>query len=297
MPTLRFGTSSWSEKSWVGPFYPAGTKPAAMLPFYAQHFDTVEVDSTYYRSPSWDMLRRWHDVTPPGFVLASKMPTECFLGSDDPRQLDPEQVLCGDHQRLGSVISAHLAGITQLKAKAGPVVIQLPWMHRDTFAGREAFLRRLDEYLGYLPRDVRIAVEVRNREYLHDELLDVLRKHGAALVLSEVRGMPPPADVADQLNVLTTGWFYARLIGDRSKVERLTKDRPPAERFGSVVLDQSASLGRWAHLVRTLASSADGFVYANNHYAGYGVETIRQLRALVEAAQDPPQPPTTDPQG
>lgn len=291
MPTLRFGTSSWSEKSWVGPFYPKGMRAGDMLAHYAQHFDTVEADSTYYRRPNWELIQRWHDVTPPGFVLSSKMPTECFLGSDDPRQLDAERVLCGDHLHLGSVVSAHLAGLSRLNDKAGPVVIQLPWMHRDTFAGREAFLRRLDEYLGHLPRELRFAVEVRNREYLHEELLDVLRKHGAALVLSDVRGMPHPADVAERLNVLTTSWFYARLLGDRSKLERLVKDRSPAERFGAVALDQSASLGRWAHLVRTLASSADGWVYSNNHFAGCGFETMRQLRALVEEQSGPTPPP------
>jgi hypothetical protein len=89
----------------------------------------------------------------------------------------------------------------------------------------------------------------------------VLRRHRIALALVEIRGMPHPADVVERMGVQTTDFFYARLIGDRSAVERITKT---LDRF---VLDRSASLGRWAHLLRVLAASADGFVYANWPFA------------------------------
>ena len=72
-PNLHLGTSSFSEESWIGPFYPAGTKPADMLPFYATKFRTVEVDSTYYRPPSLTMCQRWAAVTPPGFRFSLKV--------------------------------------------------------------------------------------------------------------------------------------------------------------------------------------------------------------------------------
>jgi len=69
--TLRYGTCSWSEKSWVGQFYPPGTKPVDYLRHYATAFDTVEADSTYYGIPPPDRVRNWAAVTPPGFVLSS----------------------------------------------------------------------------------------------------------------------------------------------------------------------------------------------------------------------------------
>jgi uncharacterized protein YecE (DUF72 family) len=212
-----------------------------MLAHYATQFDTVEADSTYYRAPGYDLVQRWSDVTPPGFALSSKLPLSCYLG-DDPREPDPATVMV-PHDFKGP-LGAHLAALTSLGDKAGPVV--------------------------------------RNREYLHADTLAVLKKHHAALVLNEVRGMPHPAVVAEKLDLLTTDFFYARLIGDRSKVERISKT------FDRVVIDQSASLGRWAHLVRTMASSADGFVYANNHFAGHGPATIRELRELVDSPAAPP---------
>jgi uncharacterized protein YecE (DUF72 family) len=279
MPALRFGTCSWSEKSWVGPFYPRGTKPAEYLGHYARQFDSVEVDSTYYACPPRERFERWAKDTPEGFVLSSKLPCASFLG-EDARELDAGRVLHIEEFR--PAIETYYAALAGLGSKAGPVVLQLPWMRPGIFRDVGEFLGRLDPFLAALPATPRIAVEVRNREYVHEELLAVLRKHRAALVLSEVRGMPHPADVAEKHAVSTTDFFYARLIGDRSAVERRTKT------FDRIVLDQAASLGRWAHLLRTLASSADGFVYANNHFAGHGPETARELRRLVEPAAEPP---------
>ena len=74
IPNLRLGTSSWSSEDWVGVFYRPGTPTANFLGEYARHFDTVEVDSTYYRSPSPPMVKNWRERTPPGFLFAAKFP-------------------------------------------------------------------------------------------------------------------------------------------------------------------------------------------------------------------------------
>jgi uncharacterized protein YecE (DUF72 family) len=71
---IRIGTSGWSYPSWRPGFYPAGLQPAEFLGFYAQHFDTVELNSTGYRLPSEDQFRRWADAAPDGFKFAVKLP-------------------------------------------------------------------------------------------------------------------------------------------------------------------------------------------------------------------------------
>ena len=71
---IRWGTSSWSEKSWVGPFYPPGTKPGDFLRYYATQFDTVEVDATYYAIPDERMVAGWERKLPEGFVFSAKFP-------------------------------------------------------------------------------------------------------------------------------------------------------------------------------------------------------------------------------
>jgi uncharacterized protein YecE (DUF72 family) len=71
---IRIGTSGWSYPSWRPGFYPADLQPAEFLGFYAQHFDTVELNSTGYRLPSEDQFRRWADAAPDGFKFAVKLP-------------------------------------------------------------------------------------------------------------------------------------------------------------------------------------------------------------------------------
>ncbi len=71
---LFVGTSSWTADGWVGSFYPPGCKPADFLPEYAKHFNTVEVDSTFYRIPSAQTVKQWSERTPRGFVFAAKVP-------------------------------------------------------------------------------------------------------------------------------------------------------------------------------------------------------------------------------
>ncbi|MGQ0551686.1 MAG: DUF72 domain-containing protein [Planctomycetota bacterium] len=273
MPS-RLGTCSWSEKSWVGPFYPARMKAGDFLAHYATQFDTVEADTTYYAVPAPAVVRRWAEVTPPGFVMSCKLARDAFLG-EDARQIDPARVL--QHAAFGEPLNAFSTSVANLGPKLGPVVIQCPWFRPEVFRDLAAFLARLDPFIAALPAGPRYVVEVRNRGWLHAELLDVLRTHRAALCLAEVRGMPHPADVAEKLELRTTDFFYARLIGDRSAVERLTKT------FDKLVLDKSASLDRWAGLIKVMGQDSDGFVYVNNHFAGHGPETVRQLAARLSA--------------
>ena len=71
---IRLGTSSWTGEGWLGSFYPAGSKPQDFLPLYAERFDTVEVDSTFYRIPAASAVRQWRERTPAGFTFAAKLP-------------------------------------------------------------------------------------------------------------------------------------------------------------------------------------------------------------------------------
>src|ERR671914_524881 len=72
MTTIRIGTCSWADEALSKYFYPPGTPSGERLPYYAQHFDTVEVDSTYYRLPVPEMVERWAERTPEDFVLHVK---------------------------------------------------------------------------------------------------------------------------------------------------------------------------------------------------------------------------------
>lgn len=276
MSEIFLGTSSWSSPGWVGPFYPKGSKPADFLAYYATRFRSVEADVTYYRVPSESMVMGWRDRTPDGFTVCAKFPRSIVHAGDGPKP-DAARVLVPEAVQADT--EAFLAAMSHLGDRCGPLVLQFPYFPVACFADASPFLDRLDEYLGSLPRTHRYAVEVRNRNYLSEPLTAVLRRHDAALVLSEMSYMPHPADVASRLDVVTTDFLYGRLIGDRKAVEARTK------RFDAIVVDQSASLRRWADLMSALTERAPRtWLFANNHYAGHGPETIRELGKLMGLA-------------
>lgn len=281
-PRFRFGTSSWSEPSWVGPFYPPGTKAADMLACYATRFDAVEADVTYYRVPGPSLVRGWERKTPAGFRVCAKFPRSIVHGGEGPKP-DPARVLVPE--AVAADLEAFLDAMRLLGEKRGPLVLQFPYFNREVFSGVEPFLERLERFLGALPSDFRYAVEVRNRAWIRAELLELLRAHRAALVWVDIAYMPHPAELAKELPLVTTDFVYARLIGDRKKVEAA------AERFDRIVIDQRPRLERWAELLRGLPTDVEEvFAFANNHYAGHGPATIRELAALVRGEAPPAAP-------
>jgi len=275
MGKLLFGTSSWSEKSWVGPFYPEGTPPGDYLSRYAARFATVEADVTYYRVPDRRLVEGWDRKTPAGFLLAAKFPRSVVHAGEGAAP-DPKALLVPAKVRKD--VDAFLAAMGRLGEKCGPLVLQFPYFNRKAFPGAGPFLERLDAFLDTLPGSFRYGVEVRNRAWIAAPLLEVVKRHKAALVLVEIAYMPHPADLAEELDLVTTDFVYARLVGDRKAVEEKT------DTFDRVVLDRSGPLERWAALLRKLLRRVPrAFVYANNHYAGHGPATIEELAALVRA--------------
>jgi len=276
MADLLYGTASFSEKSWVGAFYPEGTQPRDFLKYYATQFRAVEADTTYYGVPRESMVRGWADRTPEGFSICAKFPRG-IVHAGEGRTPDGESVLMWE--RVGQETGEFLERMRILGPKCGPLVLQFPYFPRGemTFGG---FVERLDVYLGQLPKGFRYGVEVRNRGFVKDPLLHVLRRHQVAYVASELPYMPHPADRARDLDLVTADFFYARLIGDRKEIDKRTKT------FDRVVLDATPSLRRWAEMLRGLADGVkEIYVFANNHFAGHAPATIRELVELVEQVE------------
>jgi uncharacterized protein YecE (DUF72 family) len=77
LPGILLGTSSFTAKGWEGSFYPKGMRSADYLKFYGTQFQTVEVDSTFYGTPSAATVEKWYEKTPPVFIFAAKIPQLC----------------------------------------------------------------------------------------------------------------------------------------------------------------------------------------------------------------------------
>ena len=258
---IRLGTSAFTAAGWEGSFYPEGMKPADYLSFYAQHFDTVEVDSTYYRTPSAATVRGWEAKTPPGFLFAAKVP----------QVVTHEKVLVDCEDEFQEFVER----MQLLGEKLGVLLLQFPYFNKKVFATGDDFLKRLEPFLKKLPRGVRFALEVRNKNWLGPKLVDLLRARSVALALSDHPWMPRPAEIAARLDPITADFTYIRFLGDRKGIEERTKT------WNKTIVDRRLELTEWANVCYKFnARGIAIFAYANNHYAGHAPATIRLFQEL-----------------
>ena len=267
---VRFGCSSFSSDDWVGPFYPAGTRPGDYLRHYAQKFDTVEIDATYYAIPRASVVDGWFDKTPDGFLICAKFPRSIVHAGRGPipdgeKILDPEETY---HER-----DQFLQVMSRLKGRLGTLVLQFPYFGKKACASEKPFLARLDRFLGDLPGEFDYAVEVRNRQWVTPELAHLLRKHSVSMVLVDQAWMPHADELMDRFDPVTGPLCYIRLLGDRKEIEAIT------ETWGEEVIDRRERLKRWnAVLERMVQKQVPSLVYVNNHYAGHAPATVRRLQ-------------------
>lgn len=273
---VRFGTSSFSWPDWVGPFYPLGTQPSAFLTKYARHFDTVEIDSTWYAIPNARVVDGWAAKTPPDFLISARFPRDIVHGGRGAKP-DGRVVLVPDVTYEARDL--FLEVMQRLGPRLGPLVLQFPYFNRSAFPSAGPFLERLDCFLADLPRDgFHYAVEVRNRAWMKSALRDVLAKHAVSLVLTDQAWMPHGDEVEKLFDPVTAEPAYVRLLGDRQAIEQITTT------WDREVIDNGPRLMRWVSLlVRMMDRGVQTLVYANNHFAGHGPATIRRLKAMFEA--------------
>ena len=259
--TLHLGTSAFTAAGWEGSFYPAGMKPADFLSFYATKFDTVEVDSTFYRTPSASTVRGWYAKTPKDFIFALKVP----------QQITHEKVL----HDCDADFKAFLAAADLLGEKLGPVLFQFGYFNKKAFAGLDEFLARLLPFLKKLPRGYKFAVEIRNKNWLVPKFVDALRERAIALTLIDQSWMPRPAEWFARFDPITADFTYIRWLGDRKGIEKLT------ETWDKTIVDRTRELQEWVkycHLVQKRGISI--YAYANNHFSGHAADTVKLFRSL-----------------
>ena len=261
-PLIHLGTSSFTAAGWSGSFYPKGLKPADYLPFYSEHFNTVEIDSTFYACPSPSTVRGWAQKTPDDFIFSVKVP----------QTITHEKVLVdceGEFEQFVRTVSI-------LEGKLGAMMLQFPYF--NTGLTPVQFVSRLKALLKKLPSGYKLAVEIRNKLWLNDRLGDLLREHNVALVLADRKWMPMPNELAETFDPITTHWTYIRWLGDRKSIEQITQT------WDRSVVDRTHKLSTWVDYCQQVQRRGVMiFAYANNHFGGHAPATIRQFRELWRA--------------
>ena len=185
---VRIGTSGWHYKHWLGVFYPDGTRPAEMFQFYARHFDTVEINNSFYRLPTANTFDNWRESSPPNFcyaVKASRFITH-MKKLKDPESSSAKFFLVAD----------------RLERKLGPILFQLPprW---------KLNIERLEEFLRMLPGEHQYAVEVRDETWLVPDVYKLLTKYNVAFCIHDFADMKVPREI-------TADFTYVRFHGPTS---------------------------------------------------------------------------------
>jgi uncharacterized protein YecE (DUF72 family) len=240
---LYVGTSGWSYQHWAGGrFYPKGLKPGDWLAYLAEHFRSVEVNSTFYRLPKEATVARWCAVTGGRFRFAVKL----WRLITHRKQL----VDCDDHLRDFFRVAGHFG------TKRGPLLVQLPpSLHKD-LSRVDAFLGRLRKAMGR--RGWRVAVEFRHASWADAEVTAMLDAHGVALCLADMPRCPfAEPGSAD--------FVYVRRHGPGGGY----RGRYAAEHIG----EDARQVRAW------LAAGREVYVYYNNDIGGHAVDNAHQLLA------------------
>ncbi len=240
---IRIGCSGWQYPEWRDLVY-GGAPPREWFDRYARTFDTVELNSTFYRLPAETTVARWATAAPRGFTYAVKLGA---FGTHRKKLGDPE-----------SWLPHHVDRFARLGAALGPTLVQLPprW-HRD--------VGRLERFLTLAPRELRWAVELREPSWLHDDVYDALARHGAALCIHDLLPAHP--------RILTTDWTYLRFHGPHAA------DAPYRDRYTGRRLWRVADrITEWA------TQGVDVHAYFNNDIGAAAVADARWLLRRLHQA-------------
>ena len=301
---IRVGTCSWADEALSKHFYPPGLKAGERLAYYAEHFDTVELDSTYYRLPVESMAERWVEQTPDEFVMHVKafgvmtrhpvkkeqLPTDL---RDEAPVDEKGRVDRPPREFRAEVFRRFREALEPLRAagKLGGILFQFPSyvVHKDLSLDYLAWAR---EQMG----DDEMLVEFRHaswyEEDVRSDVLAFLEDHGMSLVVVDAPKMEAK-NVPRTLLALTSPTLYVRFHGRNAETWNV-RGTSAAERFD--YLYSVEELREWVEPLRELAGQAQNAyaVFNNNNrspanggYVSQAATNAQMLKQLLQEARVP----------
>ena len=243
MAQIRIGCSGWSYESWRdGVFYPPRLASARRLGHYAERFDTVELNSSFYRLPTVAAAEGWARQTPQGFRFAVKVS----------RYLTHIVRLADTAEHLGLLLE-RIAPLIEA-GKLGPLLWQLP----PTFERDD---ERLAQALEELPTGFRHAFEFRHPSWFVDDVFALLRDRDIAFVIADRPDIGPLGT-----EELTAGFVYVRF------------HHGSHGRRGNY---SASELDAWAKRIRAWARRREVWAYFNNDWEGFAPRNGAALKELL----------------
>lgn len=257
MAIIYVGTSGYSFKDWIGNFYPEKIKSGEMLNFYAQHFNVVEINSTYYAIPKPSLFENMIKRTPEDFNFTVKANS----GMTHERT-DNKSVFDQFKEAIHPLIEAN-----RLKG----VLLQFPGAFRNTQQNR-TYLIKCKEIMSTLP----LIAEFRHVSWLNEPTFDFLKQIDVSFCAvdePELPGLLPPIAVA------TNKLGYVRFHG-RNKESWWSGDS--AQRYNYLYSDQE--LKDWLPKIKQLSDVTDElYLFFNNCHAGHAVRNAIRMQDIIHS--------------
>jgi uncharacterized protein YecE (DUF72 family) len=292
---LRIGTCSWADAALSKHWYPKGLPAGERLAHYAQHFDTVEVDSTYYRLPAEEMVARWAERTPDDFVMHVKafglmtrhpvkletLPPDL---RDDAPVDDKGRVERPSREFRGEVFRRFLEALEPLRSagKLGGILFQFPSyvVYKDASLD---YLRWAREQVG----GDEMLIEFRHVSWFdeehRDETLRFLEELGATNVIVDSPRIEGAKNVAQTVFALTSPTLYVRFHGRNAETWN-KRGGSAAERFDYLYSDEE--LEEWVDPLRELAGQAQqAYAFFNNNSTSPDGRGGRMAQAAANAKE------------
>lgn len=255
------GTCAWSFDDWRDVFYPRELPRNRWLEFYAAHFPAVEMDSSFYHLPSAQTVDHWSALTRPGFRFCPKLPKSL---SHEKRLEDPAPEI-----RLMQQLAAELG------PRWGCALVQLP----PSLMARPHEERVLRNFLRAWPADLSLAVEFRHESWETARAARMLEDRGVAWVWADHLPLDAQKSAGFGFLPVTASHLYVRLLGDfRTKYGA---DGKETHRHGRSLWSRELALEHWAAKLRQHTEAQAIYIFANNHYEGYAVESARRLASKL----------------
>lgn len=238
---VHVGTMGWSYSFWVNNFYSANTKPERFLEEYSKHFDTVEVNSSFYRVPSVSVLENWKKQTTVNFLFSLKAP----------KKVTHEKFT----KESFNYLDYFLGNVSTLESKLGPLLFQFPPSFKsDSFDS-------LKDLVSVLPKKYRYAVEVRNKSWLENRFYELLEENKIALVLGDSPWL-------HKIDKVTADFVYYRLEGNRKQISG-TK--------GTVEKDKTVDIEKLTRKIQLFSDKTEIFCYFSKYFSGHPPTDAKKL--------------------
>ncbi|HUQ84859.1 MAG TPA: DUF72 domain-containing protein [Candidatus Limnocylindrales bacterium] len=246
---LYIGTSGWHYNHWLGLFYPPEITGYNELRYHAEHFNTVENNSSFYRIASEATYKTWSRMTPENYKFSMKL--NKLITHVHRLELNKE---------VKEKVCYILTSTQVLQNKLGVILIQLPPSFKYD-------LERLDKFLSFLKNEIKsleykfdVAIEFRNKYWFIKEVYAILKKYNVALVASQSSRYP-------EVRQVTADFAYIRMHG-------------PVKLFSSPYTAEQ--LEDWAAYIKSISKKMKQiFVYFNNDFHGFALENAKELSAIL----------------